>query len=77
MTERTADSVQCRGCYAIGNQCGACGQCRRRARAMYDALVKIAARADDASPQDIRAYVADGLEMDRETMEAWLAKEGQ
>jgi hypothetical protein len=69
------DNVQCRGCYAIGNQCGTCGQCRRRAKGMYDALIKIAAGADDASPADLRAYVADALEIDREEMEHWLARE--
>ena len=69
------NNIQCRGSYALGSQCGTCRQCKRRAAAMFHALTKIAARADDISPQDIRAYVADGLEIDREEMEAWLARE--
>ena len=57
------DNYRCRGCIALGNYCGHCWWCKERIAAMYEGLLKIAARAEDSSSVDIRYGVADALGM--------------
>lgn len=57
------DNYQCRGCIVLGNYCGKCPVCKERIAAMYEGLMRIAARAEDSSSVDVKCQVADALGM--------------
>ena len=65
-------NYQCRGCFAIGNQCNTCPVCRKAIRRHYEGLLKLASRAEVASPADILAYCADALGMRLADLKATL-----